>query len=101
VAKLSAAQRGTLAENEASPLHPHYISEFRGGMYGGISGGAARGIRNVASCACDRTMISNVKVDLYRHMYRLSSDAIERAEARLTELNELLTESGKDTIVKP
>jgi hypothetical protein len=30
-----------------------------------------------------------------------TSDAIERAQARLAELNELLTEAGKDTVVKP
>jgi hypothetical protein len=30
-----------------------------------------------------------------------TSDAIVRAEARLAELNELLTEAGKDTVVRP
>jgi hypothetical protein len=30
-----------------------------------------------------------------------TEDAIERAEARLAELNDLLTEAGKATVVKP
>ena len=30
-----------------------------------------------------------------------TTDAIERAEERLVELNRLLTEAGKDTVVKP
>jgi hypothetical protein len=30
-----------------------------------------------------------------------TSESIERAKARLAELNELLTEAGRDTVVKP